>query len=75
MLAEIHFEYVRSATSNGSEDAYLVYLDKVLTALLVPAETGWFLQFGLGSCEREGLIFTTLAAAENWVRLCVCASV
>lgn len=37
-------------------------------ALLVPAETGWFLQFSLGRSERERLIFTTLAAAEAWIR-------
>jgi hypothetical protein len=68
MPAEIRFESVRAATREGQEDAWLVFLDRVLMALLVPAETGWFLQFSLGRCEREGLNFATLAAAEVWIR-------
>lgn len=68
MPAEISFQSVRAATRDGSEDARLVFLDGALTALLVPAETGWFLQFSLGPREQEGLIFTTLAMAETWIR-------
>lgn len=68
MPTEVSFESVRAATQDGTEEAHLVYLDHALTALLVPAETGWFLQFSLGRDEKEGLIFATLAAAEAWVR-------
>lgn len=68
MPSRVSFESVRAATANGTEDARLVYLDQALTALLVPADTGWFLQFSLGRGEREGLIFETLAAAECWIQ-------
>lgn len=68
MPTEVSFESVRAATQDGTEEARLVYLDHALMALLVPAETGWFLQFSLGRREQEGLIFATLAAAEAWIR-------
>lgn len=74
MPTDVSFETVRAATRNGSEDARLVYLDRTLMALLVPAETGWFLQFSLGGSEQEGLIFATLAAAEAWIRERACAT-
>lgn len=68
MASEVSFESVRAATQDGSEDARLVFLDHTLMALLVPAENGWFLQFSLGGSEQEGLIFSTLTAAEAWIR-------
>ena len=68
MPTEISFESVRVATRDGTEEARLVFLDHTLMAMLVPAETGWFLQFSLGGSEQEGLIFSTLAAVEAWVR-------
>ena len=68
MPTKVSFESVRAATRSGSEEARLVYLDCKLMALLLPAETGWFLQFSLGGSEQEGLIFSTLAAAEAWIR-------
>ncbi|WP_210248443.1 hypothetical protein [Methylobacterium sp. WL103] len=68
MPAEISFQSVRAVTQEGTEDSHLVFLDGALMALLVPAETGWFLQFSLGFREQEGVIFTTLAMAENWIR-------
>ena len=51
-------------------------LNEVLAAVLVrilpepdePSEEGWFLQVGFGPCNREGLIFPTLEAAEIWAR-------
>jgi hypothetical protein len=75
MLGEVSFENVRAASQDGAEDAWLVYLDRTLMALLVPAETGWFLQFSLGRSEQEGLIFPTLAAAEIWARSGVDAAI
>ncbi|MCJ2020537.1 hypothetical protein MKK84_24440 [Methylobacterium sp. E-065] len=68
MPDEVTFENVRAASQDGAEDAWLVYSDRTLMALLVPAETGWFLQFSLGRSDQEGLIFPTLAAAEIWAR-------
>ncbi len=68
MPDEVTFENVKAASQDGAEDAWLVYFDRTLMALLVPAETGWFLQFSLGRSEQEGLIFPTLAAAEIWAR-------
>ena len=68
MPAEISFQSVRAATRDGTEDARLVFRDGALMALLVPAETGWFLQFSLGPREQEGVIFTSLASAEAWIR-------
>lgn len=75
MRGEVSFESVRTALGDGAEDAWLVYLDHTLMALLVPADTGWFLRFSLGRSEQEGLIFPTLAAAEIWARACVDAAV
>ena len=71
MCISITFEPIRAATLDSAEDARLVWVDQSLVALLVPAEEGWFIQFGLGPCEREDLIFSTLAAAEVWVRGCL----
>jgi hypothetical protein len=71
MPIEVSFEPVRAATREAAEDGYLVYANRQLVALLVPADTGWFLQLGLGLCEQEGLIFSHLREAENWVRACL----
>jgi hypothetical protein len=49
----------------------LVYADQQLVALLVPADTGWFLQLGLGLCAKEGMIFSRLREAEAWVLACL----
>jgi hypothetical protein len=67
----IAFEPVRTATHDASEMAHLVRFNESIVALLLPAETGWFLQMGFGPCEQEGLIFQTLSAAEFWVRSCL----
>ena len=71
MSVNISFEPVQAATREASEDAYLVYADHQLVALLVPADTGWFLQIGLGLCAREGMIFGRLREAETWVLACL----
>jgi hypothetical protein len=70
---DVSFEPIRAATPEGAEDGYLVYADQQLVALLVPADTGWFLELGLGLCAREGLIFSQLPEAETWVRACLSA--
>ena len=75
MPGEVSFENVRAALRDGAEDAWLVYLDHTLMALLVPADTGWYLQCSLGRSEQEGLIFPNLAAAEIWARARVDAAV
>ncbi|WP_336488126.1 hypothetical protein [Methylobacterium nigriterrae] len=49
----------------------MVFANERLVALLVPAREGWFLQVGLGPCEREGLLFGNLGGAEAWVRACL----
>jgi hypothetical protein len=67
---DVSFEPVRAATREAAEDGHLVYAQQ-LVALLVPADTGWFLQLGLGPCEQEGLIFSHLLEAETWVRTCL----
>ena len=71
MPVEVSFEPIRAATRQAAEDGYLVYANRQLVALLVPADTGWFLQLGLGLCEQEGLIFSRLREAEDWVRACL----
>jgi hypothetical protein len=73
MSIDVSFEPVRAATREAAEDGYLVYADRQLVALLVPADTGWFLQLGLGLCAREGMIFGRLRDAETWVRACLSA--
>jgi hypothetical protein len=71
MSIEVRFDPVRAATREAGEDGYLVYADQQLVALLVPADTGWFLQLGFGLCAWEGLIFGRLCDAEGWVRDCL----
>ena len=70
---DVIFEAIRAATTDASEEARLVFANCRLVALLVPAEPGWFLQLGLGPCEREGLVFETLEAAEAWIRSSITA--
>ena len=67
MGVQVSFEAIRVATAKAAEDAHLVFANRQLIALLVPAEVGWYLQVGLGPCDCEGLIFETLDAAETWV--------
>jgi hypothetical protein len=67
---------VQLAALRGSEEAHLVLVNEALAAVLVRVlpepderpEEGWFLQVGFGPCNREGLIFPTLEAAEVWTR-------
>ena len=73
MPIEVGFEPIHVATLEAAEDGYLVYASQQLVALLVPADTGWFLQLGLGPCAQEGLIFSRLSEVEAWVRACLTA--
>ena len=67
---------VQLAALRGSEEAHLVLVNEALAAVLVRVlpepderpDEGWFLQVGFGPCNREGLIFPTLEAAEVWTR-------
>ena len=67
---------IQLATLRGAEEAHLVMMDAALAAILVRilpepderSEEGWFLHVGFGPCNREGLIFPTLEAAEVWTR-------
>ena len=70
MALEVSFTEIQAATREAAEDARLVFANERLVALLVPASQGWFLQVGFGPCEKEGMIFETLAAAADWVREC-----
>lgn len=74
MAIEVSFEPICAAGQLEAEDACLVYANQQLVALLLPAETGWFLHIGLGPCEREGLTFETLTDAATWVRTCFSAA-
>ncbi|WFT77557.1 hypothetical protein QA634_19755 [Methylobacterium sp. CB376] len=71
MHSEIRFEPIKSATRSNGEEAVLVWANHNLVALLVRADAQWFLQFGLGPCEREGLLFHDLADAEHWFLECI----
>lgn len=71
MPVDVSFEPIRAATLEAAEDGYLVYADQQLVALLVPADTGWFLQLGLGRCAKEGMIFSRLREVETWVLACL----
>lgn len=68
MTIQVRFETVTAATHQACEPAQLVWVNENLIALLLPAEHSWFLQLGFGRCEGEGLLFSTLEEAENWVR-------
>ena len=67
MSVQVKFEPVTVVTEHGSEQAQLVWADKHLVAVLVPAEAGWFLQIGFGPCAGEGVLFATTEMATAWV--------
>lgn len=71
MSVKVRFDPVRAANRDTGEDGYLVYAGGQLVALLVPADTGWFLECGLGPCAQEALIFGQLRDAEAWVHACL----
>ncbi|ACA19731.1 hypothetical protein M446_5415 [Methylobacterium sp. 4-46] len=71
MPSTIIFEAIKSASCGTTEDSQLVWADRALVALLVPAGMRWYLQMGLGPCDREGLLFDTLEAARDWVQSCL----
>lgn len=64
----IEFETVRAATYENSEEALLVHFNHHIVAVLLPAESGWFLQLGFGPCDQEGIVFQSLSGVEDWVR-------
>ncbi len=68
MTLQIRFQPVTAATLQACEPAQLVWTDQHLSAVLLPAENGWFLQIGFGPCDAEGLLFADLEAVEDWVR-------
>lgn len=67
---EVSFTQVCAATRRASEDARLVFADRSLAAVLLPAERGWFLEAGFGPCDHEAMVFDTLSSAADWVREC-----
>lgn len=70
---EVSFTAVYAAARQTSEDAHLVYADRCLAAVLLPAEQGWFMQAGFGPCDHEAMFFDTLSAAADWVSACFAA--
>lgn len=74
MPIEVRFEPIHVATRGAAEEGYLVYASQQLVALLVPSDTGWFLELGLGLCAQEGLIFRGFSDVEAWVRVCLLAA-
>lgn len=70
-MPHVTSQVIRAASCFEHESAYLVWVRDRLVALLVEAEGGWFLQFGLGPFEAEGLIFASVDDAEEWVRSCI----
>jgi hypothetical protein len=71
---EVSFTEVCAATRQASENAHLVFADRCLAAVLLPAEEGWFMQAGFGPCEQEAMFFDTLSSAADWVRDCFAAA-
>lgn len=74
MPIEIRFEPIQVATRGSGEEGYLVYASQQLVALLVPSDTGWFVELSLGFCAQEGLIFRRISEVEDWVHVCLSAS-
>jgi hypothetical protein len=70
-MTHVTSQVISVASWPEHEGAYLLWVHGRLVALLVEAESGWFLQFGLGPFEAEGLIFASLGDAEDWVRRCI----
>jgi hypothetical protein len=70
-MLHVTSQVISAASGRHHESAYLMWVRDRLVALLVEAEDGWFLQFGLGPFEAEGLIFSSIGEAEDWIRGCV----
>lgn len=76
MSLTVRFEPIRLAALGPSEDACLGLVDDQLVTVLVRLvecpvgrdTAPWYLETGFVPCQREGLVFQTLAAAERWIR-------
>src|SRR4051812_2272919 len=73
----VTFQPDRLATKDGCEEACLIRVADALAAVLVrleelqddgTREVGWYLETGFGPWNQEGLGFSTLDEAEQWVR-------
>lgn len=71
VMPHVTSQVISAASGRHHESAYLMWVRDRLAALLVEAEGGWFLQFGLGPFEAEGLIFASVGEAEDWIRDCI----
>jgi hypothetical protein len=75
MTPSIRFEAIRIGRPPAAEDAMLGLADDHVLVVLVPISgedippecAGWFLQSGFDPCDQEGLFFSNLAVAENWM--------
>lgn len=74
MPIEVRFDPIQVATRGSAEEGHLVYASQQLVALLVPSDTGWFVESGFGFCAQEGLIFSRFSEVEAWVRVCLSAA-
>lgn len=70
-MPHVTSQVISAASGFYHESGYLVWVRNHLAALLVEADGGWFLQFGLGPFEAEGLIFASVSDAEDWIRTCI----
>ena len=79
MTLVIRFEPIRVGSNCNGEEAYLGLANEQLVTVLVrlpneddpSVQDSWYLETGFGPCDREGLIFSTLSAAEAWIRRCM----
>lgn len=76
MTVRVDFQPVCLSAREGGEDACLVLVDGVLSAILVrliedslPSEKQrWYLETSFPPYDTEGLIFPCLETAESWIR-------
>src|SRR5687768_17591099 len=76
MTIVVRFQPVRLGGQYSGEDAWLGWANEHLVALLVRisgrglprTRHGWFLEAGFGPCRGEGMFFSSLSAAEDWIR-------
>lgn len=75
MLSQVHFEPTLLGDSECEENACLGIFSGRIVAILVrsseidkdPQFTEWYLDKGFGSCDQQGLMFSSLEAAKSWI--------
>ncbi|WP_157196588.1 hypothetical protein [Methylobacterium sp. 88A] len=75
MILQVDFKHTLIGDSDSEEKACLGIFSERIVAILVcsseidndPEHTQWYLDKGFGSCDQQGLMFSSLDSAKNWI--------